>query len=80
MLKVLIAAGVVSTLAVPASAGQRAFYDRSGAFAGSASSHGNSTSYYSRSGSFAGSAVRNSNGTTTFYTRSGSYAGSSSRR
>src|SRR5262249_25010438 len=56
---------------------QRSFYDRNGSFAGSSSTHGNSTSVYDKSGRFDGSVIRNSDGTTSFYDKSGHFTGSS---
>jgi hypothetical protein len=58
--------------------GGEAFYDRNGSFAGSSSTHGNSTTFTDRNGRFDGTAIRNSNGTTSFYDRSGRFTGSAS--
>jgi hypothetical protein len=62
-------------LAEPASS--RSFYDRSGSFAGSTTTRGNSTSAYDRNGRFDGSAIKNSDGTTSFYDSRGRFTGSS---
>jgi len=55
----------------------RSFYDKSGSFAGSTMTHGNTTSAYDKSGRFDGTAIRNSDGTTSFYDKSGHFTGSS---
>jgi hypothetical protein len=80
---VSIMLGVLAVIAIAsmAHAGERdasrSFYDRNGSFAGSSSSHGNSTSFTDRSGRFNGSAIRNSDGTTSFYDKRGRFTGSS---
>jgi hypothetical protein len=60
--------------------GSRSFYDRSGSFAGSTVTRGNSTSAYDRNGSFGGTIIRNSDGSSSFYDRNGHFAGSSTKR
>lgn len=54
----------------------RSYYDRSGSFAGSLSTRGNSTSYTDPRGHFSGSSIRNSNGTTSIYDGRGRFIGS----
>jgi hypothetical protein len=58
---------------------QRSFYDSRGSFAGSTSTHGNTTSAYDRNGHFSGNAFRNSDGTTSYYDGRGRFSGSSPR-
>jgi hypothetical protein len=70
----IVAVGLMSASQAQSS---RSFYDRNGSFAGSTSSHGNTTSAYDRNGSFAGSAIHNSDGTTSYYDRNGHFTGSS---
>jgi hypothetical protein len=55
----------------------RAFYDRSGSFAGSTITRGNSTNAYDKNGHLSGTIIRNSNGTSSFYDGRGHFAGSS---
>jgi hypothetical protein len=52
-------------------------YDRSGSFAGSSITRGNSTSAYDCNGHFADSAIRNSNGIESYYDKAGRFVGSS---
>jgi hypothetical protein len=56
---------------------QRSFYDSRGSFAGSTSTHGNSTSIYDGRGHFSGNVFRNSDGSTSFYDGRGHFSGSS---
>src|SRR5262249_43011084 len=55
----------------------RSYYDRSGSFAGSSNSHGNTESYYDKSDHFSGSAIRNSDGTTSYFGPDSKFRGSS---
>lgn len=54
----------------------KSFWDGSGHFAGSSSSHQNSTSFSDRDGKFAGSSIKNSDGTTSIYDNHGHFTGS----
>ena len=54
----------------------KSFWDDQGHFAGSSSSHENTTSYSDRDGRFNGSSIRNSDGTTSLYDRNGHFSGS----
>jgi hypothetical protein len=68
---------VLAVMAQTASADSinRSFYDKSGSFAGSSVSRGNSDSFYDKSGRFSGSSIQHGN-QRSFYDGSGRYSGS----
>jgi hypothetical protein len=79
MSRLLIAAGVVSTLMSSAQAESRTYHDARGSYAGSSTTRNGHTSFTDGAGRYVGSAITHG-GTTTVYDRRGSYAGSSTRR
>jgi hypothetical protein len=72
----------IVTSATAQQSNTRSFYDRNGAYAGSARRNpdSGSASFTDRNGSFAGSERRNSDGSTSFYDRNGHFSGSAQRR
>jgi hypothetical protein len=77
LLCVAVFIAVMAIRPAPAQTQSRSFYDRSGSFAGSSVTRGNTSSFYDKSGRFDGSAIKNSDGTTSFYDARGRFTGSS---
>ena len=74
---ILLASTVVAAAEpLPTSTTTQSFYGRNGSFAGSSSTHGNTTSLRNQHGQFGGGTVRNSDGTTSLYDARGHLTGS----
>jgi hypothetical protein len=79
---IIITALCIATSAAAQQSNTRSFYDRNGAYAGSARRNpdSSSSSFTDRNGRYDGTERRNSDGTTSFYDRNGHFSGSERRR